>query len=116
VLALDLAELWAYRELLYFFVWRDIEMRYKQTIICAAWAILQPLMTMLVFILFFGRLTKIPSEGLAEVKGGSQWALTGHGQPPRVLMVASSTAAVGLLFLVGLIYFHAVEGKIADVV
>jgi lipopolysaccharide transport system permease protein len=63
-LALDLAELWAYRELLYFFVWRDIKVRYKQTVIGAAWAILQPVMTMLVFSLFFGRLAKIPSQGL----------------------------------------------------
>src|SRR5579872_5639683 len=63
-LALDLAEFWAYRELLYFFVWRDIKVRYKQTVIGAAWAILQPVMTMLVFSLFFGRLAKIPSGGL----------------------------------------------------
>src|ERR1700726_4797079 len=63
-LALDLEELWAYRELLYFFVWRDIKVRYKQTVIGAAWAILQPVMTMLVFSLFFGRLAKIPSQGL----------------------------------------------------
>jgi lipopolysaccharide transport system permease protein len=63
-LALDLAELWAYRELLYFFVWRDIKVRYKQTVIGAAWAVLQPVMTMLVFSLFFGKLAKIPSEGL----------------------------------------------------
>jgi lipopolysaccharide transport system permease protein len=63
-LALDLAELWAYRELLYFFVWRDIKVRYKQTVIGAAWAILQPVMTMLVFSLFFGKLAKIPSQGL----------------------------------------------------
>src|SRR5258707_1188011 len=63
-LALDLAELWAYRELLYFFVWRDIKVRYKQTIIGAAWAILQPVLTMLVFSLFFGKLAKIPSQGL----------------------------------------------------
>jgi lipopolysaccharide transport system permease protein len=63
-LALDLPELWAYRELLYFFVWRDIKVRYKQTVIGAAWAILQPVMTMLVFSLFFGRLAKIPSQGL----------------------------------------------------
>ena len=63
-LALDLGELWAYRELLYFFVWRDIKVRYKQTVIGAAWAILQPLMTMLIFSLFFGRLAKIPSQGL----------------------------------------------------
>src|ERR1700733_514193 len=61
---LDFAELWAYRELLYFFVWRDIKVRYKQTVIGAAWGILQPVMTMLVFSLFFGRLAKIPSQGL----------------------------------------------------
>src|SRR6202790_4030910 len=63
-LALDLAEFWAYRELLYFSVWRDIKVRYKQTVIGAAWAILQPVMTMLVFSLFFGRLARIPSQGL----------------------------------------------------
>jgi lipopolysaccharide transport system permease protein len=60
----DLGELWAARELLYFFVWRDIKVRYKQTAIGAAWAVLQPLMTMLVFSLFFGKLAKIPSQGL----------------------------------------------------
>src|ERR1700730_10735127 len=63
-LALDLGELWAYRELLYFFVWRDIKVRYKQTVIGAAWAILQPVLTMLVFSLFFGKLARIPSRGL----------------------------------------------------
>src|SRR5580700_6867334 len=63
-LALDLSELWAYRELLYFFVWRDIKVRYKQTVIGAAWAILQPVLTMLVFSLFFGKLARIPSQGL----------------------------------------------------
>jgi lipopolysaccharide transport system permease protein len=63
-LALDLGELWAYRELLYFFVWRDIKVRYKQTVIGAAWAILQPVLTMVVFSLFFGKLAKIPSQGL----------------------------------------------------
>jgi lipopolysaccharide transport system permease protein len=260
-LALDLGELWAYRELLYFFVWRDIKVRYKQTVIGAAWAILQPVMTMLVFSLFFGKLAKIPSQGLpypvfyycallpwtyfatamqaatnvvveqqrvitkvyfprvilpissvlsglldfmisfvvlicmmfyyrivptkavmwlpaftllavltalgvglwlsalnalyrdvryvlpflvqfwmfaspvaypsslvpakwralyglnpmAGVIEGFRWALTGNGQPPGVLMAASSMA-VGLLVLGGLIYYHAVESKIADVV
>src|SRR6266478_2853254 len=61
---LDFRELWAARELLYFFVWRDIKVRYKQTVIGAAWAILQPVLTMLVFSLFFGKLAKIPSQGL----------------------------------------------------
>lgn len=61
---LNLPELWSARELLYFFVWRDIKVRYKQTAIGAAWAVLQPLLTMAVFTLFFGRLAKIPSDGL----------------------------------------------------
>ncbi len=58
------AELWDFRELVYFFVWRDIKIRYKQTAIGAAWAVLQPFLTMLIFSLFFGRLAHIPSEGL----------------------------------------------------
>src|SRR6202142_3875758 len=61
---LPFAELWEYRELNYFFVWRDIKVRYKQTAIGGAWAVLQPVMTMLVFSLFFGRLAKMPSAGL----------------------------------------------------
>jgi lipopolysaccharide transport system permease protein len=63
-LQLNLQELWDYRELLYFLVWRDIKVRYKQTIIGAGWAIIQPFFTMVIFGLFFGLLAKIPSEGL----------------------------------------------------
>jgi lipopolysaccharide transport system permease protein len=63
-LEVDLAELWAYRELLYFFVWRDIKVRYKQTLIGAGWAVLQPLLAMTIFTLIFGMLAKIPSDGL----------------------------------------------------
>jgi lipopolysaccharide transport system permease protein len=63
-LDLNLSELWAARELLYFFVWRDIKIRYKQTAIGAAWAVIQPFMTMVVFSLFFGALAKMPSHGL----------------------------------------------------
>jgi lipopolysaccharide transport system permease protein len=260
-LALDLGELWAYRDLVYFFIWRDVKVRYKQTVIGAAWAILQPVLTMLIFSLFFGKLAKIPSQGLpypifyysallpwmyfaaamqsatsivvenqrvitkiyfprvvlpissvmaglvdfaisfavllvlmayyrmvptsaviwlplftllavmtalgvglwlsalnamyrdvryvvpflvqfwmfaspvaypsslvpakwrwlyglnpmAGVIEGFRWALTGHGQPPGILLAASS-AAVVLLVLSGLVYYHAVEGTIADVV
>jgi lipopolysaccharide transport system permease protein len=260
-LALDIKELWAYRELLYFFVWRDIKVRYKQTAIGAAWAVLQPVLAMLVFSLFFGVLAKIPSQGLpypvfyycallpwlyfstsmqaatnivvdqqrvitkvyfprvvlpiasvlsglldfaisfvvflgmmlyyrmiptiaviwlpaflllavltalgvglwlsalnamyrdvryvvpflvqfwmfaspvaypsslvpvkwrwlyglnpmAGVIEGFRWALTGHGQPPSILLAASSLAVV-LLVLSGLVYYHAMEGTIADVV
>jgi lipopolysaccharide transport system permease protein len=61
---LQLAELWEYRELLYFLVWRDIKVRYKQTALGAAWAVMQPLFMMLVFSLFFGRLAKVPSDGI----------------------------------------------------
>jgi lipopolysaccharide transport system permease protein len=62
--SLKLRELWEYRELLYFLTWRDIKVRYKQTVLGAAWAIIQPLFTMIVFTLFFGRLAKIPSDGI----------------------------------------------------
>ncbi|MHB0960557.1 MAG: ABC transporter permease [Pirellulaceae bacterium] len=61
---IDWREMWEYRELLYFLAWRDIQVRYKQTAIGVAWAILQPLLTMLVFTLFFGRFGKIPSDGV----------------------------------------------------
>ena len=63
-LELNLREIWEYRELLYFFVWRDLKIRYKQTAIGAAWAVLQPFLTMIVFSLFFGALAGIPSHGL----------------------------------------------------
>jgi lipopolysaccharide transport system permease protein len=62
--ALRLREIWEYRELLYFFVWRDVKVRYKQTAIGILWVVLQPLLTMLVATLFFGRLAKLPSQGL----------------------------------------------------
>src|SRR5258706_2110837 len=258
---LRLREVWMYRELLYFFIWRDLKVRYKQTMIGVAWVVLQPLMSMGVFTIFFGRLAKLPSDGLpypvfyfaalapwtyfstalttatnvvvenqrvitkvyfprlilplssvmsglvdfaiafvvllalvlgyglrpgvnalwlpfllllalatairvglwlsalnalyrdvkyvtpflvqfwmlaspvaypsslvpakwrwlyglnpmAGVIEGFRWALTGHGQPPGILL-ATSSAAVLLLVLSGLVYFHAMEGTIADVV
>jgi lipopolysaccharide transport system permease protein len=63
-LQLNLQDLWEYRELLYFLVWRDIKVRYKQTVIGVGWAVIQPFFTMVVFSLFFGHLAKMPSEGL----------------------------------------------------
>jgi lipopolysaccharide transport system permease protein len=62
--ALKLRELWEYRELLYFLTWRDIKVRYKQTALGAAWAVIQPFFTMIVFSLFFGKLAQIPSDGV----------------------------------------------------
>jgi lipopolysaccharide transport system permease protein len=61
---LELRELWQYRELLFFLIWRDIKVRYKQTALGAAWAVLQPVFTMVVFSLFFGKLAKVPSDGV----------------------------------------------------
>ena len=63
-LHLDVKELWVFRELAYFFVWRDIKVRYKQTAIGALWAIFQPFMAMVVFSIFFGRFVGIPSDGI----------------------------------------------------
>jgi lipopolysaccharide transport system permease protein len=63
-LRLNLKDVWAYRELLFFLVWRDIKVRYKQTALGAAWAVIQPVMTMVVFSVFFGRLAKVPSDGI----------------------------------------------------
>lgn len=62
--SLKLRELWEYRELLYFLIWRDVKVRYKQTVLGAAWAIIQPFFTMVVFSVFFGKLAKIPSDGI----------------------------------------------------
>ncbi|RPI84702.1 MAG: ABC transporter permease [Chloroflexi bacterium] len=62
--SLKLDDLWRYRELLYFFAWRDLKVRYKQTVLGAAWAVLQPFLTMVVFSIFFGRLAEIPSDNL----------------------------------------------------
>lgn len=61
---LNLGEFWSYRNLAYFFVWRDLKVRYKQTILGVAWAILQPFFTMVVFTIFFGRLAQVGSDGL----------------------------------------------------
>jgi lipopolysaccharide transport system permease protein len=64
LVSLNVSELWKHREVLYFLIWRDIKVRYKQTALGAAWAIIQPLFTMLVFSIFFGRLAKVPSDNL----------------------------------------------------
>jgi len=63
-ISLKLGELWEYRELLYFLMWRDIKVRYKQTLLGAAWAVLVPFLQMVVFTIFLGKLAKIPSDGI----------------------------------------------------
>src|SRR5512136_886185 len=62
--ALNLKDLWLYRELVYFLTWRDIKVRYKQAVLGIAWAILQPLLTMVIFSFIFGNLAKLPSDGI----------------------------------------------------
>jgi lipopolysaccharide transport system permease protein len=62
--ALNLRELWQYRELIYFMTWRDLKVRYKQTLLGISWAVLQPFLTMVVFSIFFGGLAKVPSDGI----------------------------------------------------
>src|SRR5437764_642262 len=75
-------ELWEYRELVYFLTWRDIKVRYKQTVLGVAWAIIQPLFLMIVFSIFFGRLAGVPSEGipypLFAFSGLLPWQLFAH--------------------------------------
>src|SRR5437773_647556 len=61
---LNLRDLWAYRELLYFLMWRDVKVRYKQTVLGAAWAVIQPLTTMIIFTYFFGKLARVPTDGV----------------------------------------------------
>jgi len=61
---LNLRDLWSYRELLYFLMWRDIKVRYKQTVLGAAWAVIQPLVTMIIFTYFFGKLARVPTDGV----------------------------------------------------
>jgi lipopolysaccharide transport system permease protein len=101
--ALHLNELWQYRELLYFLTWRDIKIRYKQTVLGAAWAIIQPFFTMVVFTLFFGKLAKIPSEGVPypifSYAGLLPWTFFAQA------MNQSSDSLVGNAHLITKVYF-----------
>ena len=101
--SLQLRELWDYRELLYFLIWRDIKVRYKQTALGASWAIIQPLFTMLVFSLFFGKLAKVPSDGvpypLFSFTALVPWTFFAQG------LSQSSDSLVGSSNLIKKIYF-----------
>jgi lipopolysaccharide transport system permease protein len=102
-LSLGLRDLWEYRELLYFLAWRDIKVRYKQTVLGAAWAIIQPLFTMVVFSIFFGKLGKIPSDGLPypifAYVALLPWQLFAHS------LTHSSQSLVGESRLITKVYF-----------
>ena len=100
---LRLNELWEYRELLYFLVWRDIKVRYKQTALGAAWAIIQPFCTMVVFSLFFGHLGKMPSDGIPypifAFAALVPWGFFANG------LSQSSNSLVGSSHLITKVYF-----------
>jgi lipopolysaccharide transport system permease protein len=134
--ALDLHELWAYRELLYFLTWRDVKVRYKQTLLGVAWAIIQPLFTMIIFTLFFGRLAGLENRTngipypLFAYAGLLPWtffsnALTNSGNSlvgsanlitkvyfPRMIVPGAAVAAglidfaIGFIILVPLLIYY----------
>jgi lipopolysaccharide transport system permease protein len=100
---LDLRELWNYRELLYFLTKRDIKVRYKQTVLGGLWAIIQPFFTMVVFTLFFGRLARIPSDGIPYpifvYVGLLPWTYFANA------LTASGNSLVGSANLITKVYF-----------
>jgi len=101
--SLNLRDLWGYRELLYFLTWRDIKVRYKQTVLGAAWAIIQPFFTMVVFSLFFGQLAKVPSDGIPypifSYAALVPWTFFANG------LNQSSNSLVGSANLIAKVYF-----------
>jgi lipopolysaccharide transport system permease protein len=111
--SLKLRELWEYRELLYFLIWRDIKVRYKQTILGAAWAVIQPFFTMVVFSVFFGRLAKVSSDGLPypifSYAALVPWTFFANG------LGQSSNSLVGSSHLITKVYFPRLAMPISTV-
>ncbi|MDQ3605425.1 MAG: ABC transporter permease [Gemmatimonadota bacterium] len=111
--SIGLEELWQYRELLYFLVWRDIKVRYKQTALGASWAIIQPFFTMVVFSLFFGQLAKIPSDGVPypvfSFAALVPWTFFANG------LLLSGRSLVGSQNLIQKVYFPRLAIPIAAV-
>jgi lipopolysaccharide transport system permease protein len=111
--SLKLRELWEYRELLYFLTWRDIKVRYKQTVLGASWAIIQPFFTMVVFSLFFGKLAGISSDGVPypifSYAALVPWTFFANG------LSQSATSLVGSAGLITKIYFPRLTIPIATV-
>src|SRR5438067_5007942 len=112
-MSIGFRELWEYRELLYFLTWRDIKVRYKQTALGAAWAIIQPFFTMVVFSLFFGRLAKIPSDGIPypifSYAALVPWTFFANG------LAQSSNSLVGSANLIKKVYFPRLSIPLATV-
>jgi lipopolysaccharide transport system permease protein len=111
--SLKLRELWEYRELLYFLIWRDIKVRYKQTVLGASWAIIQPFFTMIVFSIFFGQLAKMPSDGVPypvfSFTALVPWAFFANG------LNQGSNSLVGSSNLITKVYFPRLAMPIASV-
>jgi len=111
--SLHLAELWEYRELMYFLTWRDIKVRYRQTVLGAAWAVIQPVLTMVVFSLFFGRLAGIPSDGVPypifSLVGLVPWTFVANG------LTQSSNSLVLSERIITKVYFPRLAVPIAAV-
>jgi lipopolysaccharide transport system permease protein len=136
-LSLDLGEIWRRRELLYFLIWRDVKVRYKQTLLGVTWAVLQPVFTLLIFTIFFGRLAKMPSDGipypLFAFAALVPWQLFANGLTqasnslvnnsnlitkiyfPRPLIPLAAVLAglvdflVGMVLLIGMMYYYQVH-------
>lgn len=141
--ALNLRQLWEYRELIYFLAWRDIKVRYKQTVLGTVWAIIKPVVSMVIFTVIFGKLAKIPSDGVpypiftfcallpwnyfAESSSRSSGSLVGNTALiskvyfPRLAIPISSMLAglldfaIAFMVLVGLMFWYGVVPKIAIV-
>jgi lipopolysaccharide transport system permease protein len=113
-ISLKLKELWEYRELLYFMAWRDIKVRYKQTVLGAAWAIIQPFFTMVVFSIFFGKLAKVPSDGIPypifAYAALVPWTFFANG------LNQSSNSLVGSANLIKKVYFPRLVVPISSVI
>jgi lipopolysaccharide transport system permease protein len=113
-ISLKLGELWEYRELLYFLTWRDIKVRYKQTVLGAAWAIIQPFFTMVVFSLFFGKLAKVPSDDIPypifSYAALVPWTFFANG------LSQSSTSLVASANLIKKVYFPRLVVPISSVI
>jgi lipopolysaccharide transport system permease protein len=111
--ALHLRELWEYRELLFFLTWRDVKVRYKQTVLGASWAVIQPFFTMVVFSVFFGRLAKMPSDGIPypifSYAALVPWMFFANG------LTQSANSLVGSANLIKKVYFPRLAIPIATV-
>ena len=110
---INFPELWQYRELLFFLVWRDVKVRYKQTALGAAWAILQPAMLMVVFTIFFGRMAKVPTDDipypLFAYAGLVPWTFFATG------IASAGNSVVGSERLITKIYFPRLAVPFASV-